>query len=81
MSLTERTIAAAIALGGVAVAPQPIAKPRAYYWTVAQDAGAPGAPDASAGDAGMTPEQREAEIQRAIRAFKDAANGRKETSQ
>ena len=78
MSLTERTIAAAIALGGVAVAPQPIAKPRAYYWTVAQDAGAP---DASAGDAGMTPEQRAAEIQRAIRAFKDAASGRKENSQ
>lgn len=77
MSLTERAVAAAIALGGASVAPQPKVAPR-YVWAISQDAGAP---DASAGDAGMTPEQRAAEIQRAIRAFKDAASGRKETSQ
>jgi hypothetical protein len=77
LSITERAFAAAVVLGGASTVPYPKVAPR-YVWSISQDAGAP---DASAGDAGLTPEQRAAEIQRAIRAFKDAASGRKETSQ
>jgi hypothetical protein len=78
LSLTERTIAAAVTMGLAAAAPQPATGPR-YEWAVSQDAGAPDA-TASAGDAGATPEELAAELARALRAYEEALRRRKETS-
>lgn len=75
MSLTERTIVAAVTMGFAAAAPQPKVAPR-YHWVVSQDTGAP-EPTASAG---ATPDDRAAELARALRAYEEALRRRKETS-
>jgi hypothetical protein len=79
VSLTDRTIAAALTLAFAAGAPQPSSGPR-YHWAIAQDAGAPDA-TASAGDAGSTPHDRASELERAMRAYEEALRRRKENSQ
>lgn len=74
MSLTARTIAAALALGFAAAAPQPGDGPR-YHWSVAQDAGVPDASH-SASDAGATHDLRAIELDRAMRAYEEASQRR-----
>lgn len=78
MTTAERAIAGALTLALAASAPTPPASGPRYVW-VAQDAGAP-TPDASAGDAGMTPEQRAAALERALRDYEQARK-RRESSQ
>lgn len=77
MTLAERTITAAIALGLAATVPTPAVHGPRYVWHVGQDAGTPDA--STAGDAGQTDAQRTAAMVEALRAYEAAHERRKES--